>query len=99
MSRINRITMELTPLKSNFRTKCRRLAQSDDKNSKTLFSEEEMCRKCSTPWFDANYSLSIAPIKTTKRKARKIHKQIENKSKRKNHLAKKLSKRVNNTVV
>lgn len=75
------------------------MAHVDEKHSNTLFSEEEMCRKCSTPWFDANYSLSIAPIKTTKRKAKKIHKQIEEKSKRKGHLAKKLSKTVNNTVV
>lgn len=78
------------------RTKCKKLAQSDQR---TLFSDEEMCRKCSTPWIDLNYSLSIAPIKTTKRKAQKIQKQIDNKSNRKSHLAKKLSKKINNTVV
>lgn len=82
------------------RTKCKRLTQTDDDtNGNNLFGEEEMCKKCSTPWFDANFSLSIAPIKTTKRQAQKIHKQIEKKSNRKSNLAKKLSKKVNNTVV
>lgn len=76
------------------------MTQTDDNpKGDNLFSEEEMCKKCSTPWFDANFSLSIAPIKTTKRKAQKIHKQIEKKSNRKKDLAKKLSKKVNNTVV
>lgn len=83
----------------NSRTNCKRFAQTDDKQSNTLFSEEEMCKKCSTPWYDMNYSLSISPIKTPQRKARKIHKQIEEKSKRKSHLAKKLSKKVNNAMV
>lgn len=82
------------------RTKCKQLSQTDDDtNGNSLFGEDEMCKKCSTPWFDANFSLSIAPIKTTKRKAQKIHKQIEKKSNRKSNLAKKLSKKVNNTVV
>ncbi|XP_055299579.1 uncharacterized protein LOC129567065 [Sitodiplosis mosellana] len=85
-------------LKSYYLTKCKKLAQSDLAQTKTLLSDEEMCRKCSTPWADAGYSISIAPIKVTQRKARKLHKQIEDKSKRKNHLAKKFSKRVNNIV-
>lgn len=80
------------------RTKCKKLSQ-DHNQSKSFLSDEEMCRKCSTPWSDTNYSLSIAAIKTTKRKSRKIHKQIDDKSKRKNHLAKKLSKKANNVVV
>lgn len=73
--------------------------QSDVNQAKTFLSDEEMCRKCSTPWCDTGYSLSIAPIKMTKRKAHKVHKQIEEKSNRKSHLARKLSKRVNNIVV
>lgn len=67
--------------------------------SKTVLSDEEMCRKCSTPWCDSNYSLSIAPIKLTKRKTAKIHKQIDDQAKRKGNLARKLAKRANNLVV
>lgn len=82
------------------RTKCKRLSEtSNNINQNNLFSEEEMCKKCSTPWFDANFSLSIAPIKATKRRAQKIHKQIEKKTSRKGESAKKLSTKVNNTVV
>lgn len=85
-----------------FRTKCKRLTErSDSTNRNKFFGDEEMCKKCSTPWFDANFSLSIAPIKTTKRKAQKIHQQIDKivKSSRKTNLAKKLSKKTNNMVV
>lgn len=81
------------------RTKCKKLTQSDAIQTNTILNDEEMCRKCSTPWADASYSMSIAPIKVTQRKARKFREQIEDKSKRKKYLARKLSKRMNNIVV
>ncbi|XP_031617516.1 uncharacterized protein LOC116337244 [Contarinia nasturtii] len=85
-------------LKSYYLTKCKKLVHSNPNQSKTQLNEEEMCRKCSSPWWDTNYSLSIAPVKVTKRKAQKLQKQIDDKSKRKGPLAKKLSKKLNNIV-
>lgn len=75
------------------------MTRKDNPQQKSLFSNEENCRRCSTPWCDTNYSIAIAPKKLTKRKANKVRKLIEDKSGRKSIKAKMLMKKANNVAV
>lgn len=64
------------------------------------FSDEELCRKCSTPWTDTRYSMGIKPIKKSKRESQKIRSKIDDKSDlKKQKYAKKSAKNVNNLMV
>lgn len=64
------------------------------------FGDEELCRKCSTLWTDTRYSMSIKPIKKSKRESQKILSKIDDKSDlNKQKYAKKSAKNVNNLMV
>ena len=59
-----------------------------------------MCSRCSSPWFDTNFSITVNPIQMAKKKAQKILKRIEDKSHpTRQRIAKKSIRKVNNSVV
>lgn len=78
----------------------RRLLGNEENFGEFKFNDEEICRKCSTPWNDAKYSLKIDCVASSKKKSSKILRLIDDKGQGTKHrYAKKSAKKVNNVVV
>lgn len=82
------------------RTKSRKIDSTYFRqHSDSVFSNEEMCIKCSTPWSSSEFSVSIGTVRQTKKQSQKIQNGIDDKSKSKQYYMKKQIKSCNNNVV
>lgn len=93
----NQITSVNSFLALPYSSKSRKLLDACGNDQRKLFSDEEVCRKCTTPWSDTNYSIVINPIQMTKRRAAKVKRTVENKQQK--GLTKRVSKASNNIIV
>lgn len=59
-------------LKSHYLTTCRKLLKSEDKLSQLQFNEKVMCSKCSSCWYDGNFTVKTKPKKFQGSKGRKL---------------------------
>lgn len=76
-----------------------RQIDSRNKQPNPAFSNEEMCIKCSTPWRQANFSVSVGPVEQSKKRSQKIHRLIELRNTAKQFYLKRQIKSCNNSVV
>lgn len=78
------------------RTKSRKLLESCTNSEQcTIFNDEEVCRKCTTPWSDINYSMNIQPVKMKKCRAAKMLQTQANQQ----QMVKRMSRDANNVMV
>lgn len=80
------------------RTKSRKIS-SEQNRKNPIFSNEEMCSKCSTPWRSSNFKMSVDSVKLSKKQSKKTHQRLEDKTKQKQRYLKNQIKSSNNNVV